>query len=117
MNYKDVKYKALDFYCKWVFGNFIHSERMAGLKVEFMINDCVIRPETLCRWTGFYDINKVGIYDNDTVIDEFGTIGVVKWLNDGQSACFVVEWNDGDICGCFNDAAHLNLKVIGNLFN
>lgn len=123
MKYTEVKYKALDYSGQWVFGSFIHSKRMTGMGCEFRIHNIEtslesdIYSETLCRWTGLYDVNKVEIYDNDIVEDEAGTTGVVKWYNDGESACFVVKWNDGDICIMFNDAAHPNLKVTGNIKN
>ena len=74
------------------------------------------------QFTGKMDNENNEIYEGDKLLDEDFHIGIVKWTLDSfrtsgipfQCPAFVIEWNDGDITG-FNDSAHLDYKIIGNV--
>lgn len=66
--------------------------------------------------TGCIDKNSKEIFQGDILKSEFNTKGIVIWSNENGYSGFVVRWNDGDVCHIFNDAAHPQIEIIGNIF-
>ena len=69
----------------------------------------------MLQYTGIKDIKGEKIFKGWILKDEHGNVGVVLWRNLRGYPCFCVEWEDGDITG-FEDSAHLDYTVIGNIF-
>lgn len=80
---------------EWVYGNFIHSKRFAGLANEFRIYDQDtgvehdIDPDTLCMATGMKKYkNQDYIFQNDVFFEE------IEYDEGDHRIYYVVTWVD-----------------------
>lgn len=113
---KNIKYKAIAVHSgEWMYGSFIfngYSHMIFDITSGNMRN---VIPETVCRFAT--NVNGIDIYENDKLQDENGHIGIVVFENNEQHIGFIINWDDGDICWCFNDAAHPFFEVVENIFD
>jgi uncharacterized phage protein (TIGR01671 family) len=70
----------------------------------------------LVQFACILDKNGKDIYEFDLLSDEDGHTGIVQWCELQGVAGFEIEWDDGDHCLIFDDAAHCDIEVIGNIF-
>ena len=133
---REVKFRGKRIDCNvWVLGYFEKtwsvingkstSRYWINVNTEFSYDEKYeVHAESIGQDTGLPDIWSKYIFEGDILKDEFDSIGVVKWTIDSKATkglpyscpAFVIEWNDGDITG-FNDSAHLDYQVVGNIYD
>ena len=79
-----------------------------------------IDPNTICQFTGIYDINKTKIFENDIINGKrpYGNTWVVTW-DEKRCGFYLMGKNDEDFCA-YDKGYKLNSgrnEVIGNILD
>ena len=95
---------------KWIFGDLINSTDNSTFIHEIGGEVYRVWHDTICMFTGKYDVAGRGMYENRIVEESGGHRSVVKYST--EEAKFILEGKT-----IITDFAGKQLRVIGNIFD
>lgn len=98
---------------EWIYGDLVHGENEDRIFIvkrigKFRKPEEVI-PDTVCEFTGGYDITKEPIFEGDIIFDLYSKKRVTKPE--------VIKFKNGQFVGVKRRAANRKHMIIGNIFD